>query len=110
MFDIGLSELLVISLVTLVVMGPERLPETVRTISLWIGRFKQAFNNARRELEAEVGMDDVRQQLHNEKVLRDLEKSKADLEASLDLVGSVEKQVSESLEASGTISENGKNA
>jgi len=110
MFDIGLSELLVIALITLVVMGPERLPETVRTTSLWIGRFKQAFDNARRELEAEVGMDDVRQQLHNEKVLRDLENSKADLEASLDLGSSVEKPVSESPVESATISENGKNA
>ena len=110
MFDIGLSELLVIALITLVVMGPERLPETVRTISLWVGRFKQAFSKARRELEAEVGMDEVREQLHNEKVLRDLQDSKVDLEASLDEVSSVEKQFSVPPEESETVAENGKNA
>jgi len=110
MFDIGLSELLVIALITLVVMGPERLPETVRTISLWLGRLKQAFNRARRELEAEVGMDEVREQLHNEKVLRDLEDTKVDLEASLEQVGSADKSVSAPLAGSETASEHSKNA
>ncbi|MGB2260867.1 MAG: Sec-independent protein translocase protein TatB, partial [Porticoccaceae bacterium] len=51
MFDIGFSELLVIALITLIVMGPERLPETVRTISLWIGRLKQMISAARSEIE-----------------------------------------------------------
>lgn len=83
MFDIGFSELLVIAVITLIVMGPERLPETVRTISLWIGRLKQMISSARRELESEVGMGEVRRQLHNEKILRDLENSKADFENSI---------------------------
>ena len=76
MFDVGFSELLVIAVITLIVMGPERLPETVRTISLWIGRLKQMMSSARRELESEVGMGEIHRQLHNEKILRDLENSK----------------------------------
>lgn len=83
MFDIGFSELLVIALITLIVMGPERLPETVRTISLWIGRLKQMISAARSEIESEVGMGEVRRQLHNEKILRDLENSKAEFENSM---------------------------
>ncbi|MGB2041343.1 MAG: Sec-independent protein translocase protein TatB [Porticoccaceae bacterium] len=83
MFDIGFSELLVIALITLIVMGPERLPETVRTISLWIGRLKQMISAARSEIESEVGMGEVRRQLHNEKILRDLENSKAEFEHSM---------------------------
>jgi sec-independent protein translocase protein TatB len=82
MFDIGFSELLVIALVTLLVMGPERLPQTVRSISLWIGRLKQMLASARRDLEQEVGMDDIRQQLHNEQVMRELNESKDHLEES----------------------------
>ena len=89
MFDIGFSELLVIGVLTLIVMGPERLPETVRTIGLWIGRLRQMFTAARSELENEVGMHEVRRQLHNEQILRNLEdtkdelaKNKAELEAS----------------------------
>jgi len=49
MFDIGFSELLVIATVALIVMGPERLPQTVRSISLWIGRLKQMIASARKD-------------------------------------------------------------
>ena len=82
MFDIGFSELLLIALVTLLVMGPERLPQTVRSISLWIGRLKQMLTKARQDLEQEVGMDDIRQQLHNEQVMRELNESKEHIEES----------------------------
>jgi sec-independent protein translocase protein TatB len=84
MFDIGFLELLVIALITLVVMGPERLPEAVRAISLWIGRLKQLLAKTRQEIENEVGMDDIRHQLHNEQVLKELGEHKDQLEQSLD--------------------------
>mgnify|MGYP000067634878 FL=1 len=84
MFDIGFLELLVIALITLVVMGPERLPETIRTISLWIGRLKHQLAKTRQDIENEVGMDDIRHQLHNEQVLKDLGESKDQLEQSLE--------------------------
>ncbi|TNE77066.1 MAG: twin-arginine translocase subunit TatB [Gammaproteobacteria bacterium] len=80
MFDIGFSELLLIAVVALVVMGPQRLPQAMRTLALWLGRARQMFNNLRRELENEVGMDDVRRQLHNEQVLRDLKHSAEELD------------------------------
>ena len=83
MFDIGFLELLVIALITLVVMGPERLPEAIRAISLWIGRLKQIWSKTRQEIENEVGMDDIRHQLHNEEVLRDLGEQKEQLEQSI---------------------------
>jgi sec-independent protein translocase protein TatB len=83
MFDIGFLELLVIALITLVVMGPERLPEAIRAISLWIGRLKQIWAKTRQEIENEVGMDDIRHQLHNEEVLRDLGEQKEQLEQSI---------------------------
>lgn len=80
MFDIGFMELLLIAVITLVVMGPQRLPQAVRTITLWIGRARQAFAAVRKELENEVGMDDIKRQLHNEQILRDLKSSKSELE------------------------------
>ena len=84
MFDIGFLELLVIALITLVVMGPERLPEAIRAFSLWIGRLKQLLAKTRQDIENEVGMDDIRHQLHNEQVLKDLGESKDQLEQSLE--------------------------
>lgn len=96
MFDIGFSELLVIAIIALVVMGPERLPETVRTISLWLGRMKQMFSSARQELENEVGMDEIRRQLHNEKIMRDLDAAKENIEATvIDTQAAIDKEISD---------------
>ena len=76
MFDIGFPELLMISVVTLLVIGPEKLPETIRTASLWIGRIQRSFTNLRREIENEIGADEIRTQLHNESIMQDLEDAK----------------------------------
>jgi|TARA_B110000977_G_C10919801_1_gene432628 sec-independent protein translocase protein TatB len=96
MFDIGFSELLVIGVIALVVMGPERLPETVRTISLWIGRMKQKLSSARQELENEVGMDEIRRQLQNEKIMRDLDAVKEDIETTIiDTQAALDKEISD---------------
>ena len=74
MFDIGFAELLIIAIVGLLVIGPQRLPETVRALALWIGRLRRGITRAYRELEKEVGMDDIRRQLHNEEIMRQLNK------------------------------------
>jgi sec-independent protein translocase protein TatB len=79
MFDIGFSEIMVVAVISLIIMGPERLPETVRTISLWLGRLRQFISSARTEIENEVGIDEIRRQLRNEQIMRDLEKSKNEL-------------------------------
>ena len=76
MFDIGFPELVVISVVALLVIGPEKLPETIRTMSLWIGRIQRSFSNIRREIESEIGADEIRQQLHNENIMKELEETK----------------------------------
>lgn len=76
MFDIGFPELLLISVVALLVIGPEKLPDTIRTVSLWIGRIQRSFRNLRREIETEIGADEIRSQLHNESIMQDLEAAK----------------------------------
>ena len=80
MFDIGFPELVVISVVALLVIGPEKLPETIRTMSLWIGRIQRSFSNIRREIESEIGADEIRQQLHNENIMKELEETKNSLQ------------------------------
>ena len=77
MFDIGFPELLIIGVVSLIVIGPEQLPQTIRSIALWIGRFKKGFSDLRSEIERGIGADEIKQQLHNEAILKEIEKSKA---------------------------------
>ncbi|MBV1879263.1 MAG: Sec-independent protein translocase protein TatB [Pseudomonadales bacterium] len=72
MFDIGFPELLLVSVVALLVIGPDRLPETIRTIMLWLGRIRSSFSNIKTEIERELGADEIRQQLHNESIMQDL--------------------------------------
>ncbi|MDG9881489.1 Sec-independent protein translocase protein TatB [Pseudomonas sp. GD04058] len=69
MFGISFSELLLVGLVALVVLGPERLPGAARTAGLWIGRLKRSFNSIKQEVEREIGADEIRRQLHNEHIL-----------------------------------------
>ena len=76
MLDIGFPELLIISVVALLVIGPEKLPETIRTISLWIGRIQRSFSNLRYEIENEIGTEEIKTQLRNESILEGLEDAK----------------------------------
>ena len=74
MFDIGGLELLLVAIAGLLIVGPERLPEVLRSIGLWVGRIKRAFNAAKAEIEQEIGMDDIQSQLHNESVLKEIKR------------------------------------
>lgn len=85
MFDIGFFELLLIAVVGLVVIGPERLPGTLRKLALYWGRIKRSISDTRQEIEQQIGADDIRRQLHNEEVMQRLERAEAELNKSLDI-------------------------
>ena len=69
MFGISFTELLLVGLVALLVLGPERLPGAARTAGLWVGRLKRSFNAIKQEVEREIGADEIRRQLHNEHIM-----------------------------------------
>jgi sec-independent protein translocase protein TatB len=76
MFDISFIELLVVFVVALLVLGPEKLPGAVRTGALWIGRAKRSFGKVKAEIEQQINADDIRRQLHNESIMADIEKAR----------------------------------
>lgn len=76
MFDIGFMELLVIAVVALLVIGPERLPETIRTGAMWLGRARRTFSRFRQEVEKEIGADEIRRDLRNETIMEQLEQAR----------------------------------
>ncbi|BFM19391.1 Sec-independent protein translocase protein TatB [Gilvimarinus japonicus] len=80
MFDMGFFELMLIAIVSLLVIGPERLPDTVRSVSLWVGRLKRSLRETRSEIERQIGADDIRRQLHNEQIMRNLEATRRELD------------------------------
>jgi sec-independent protein translocase protein TatB len=79
MFDVSFSELVLILVVGLIVFGPEKLPEVVRTTGLWIGKLRRSFNNIRSEIEREVGVEELRRDLHNQAIMDSLKGVQDDL-------------------------------
>ena len=59
MFDIGFSELVVIGLIALIVLGPKRLPEVARTAGKWMGQLRRFINNVKQDLDREIHHDDL---------------------------------------------------
>lgn len=102
MFDIGFFELLVIAVVGLLVIGPERLPETIRTILLALGRVKRGLTETRQELERQIGADDIRRQLHNEEIMSRLEKTRRDIDETLEAPKAIVEDVQQAIEAKPT--------
>ena len=77
MFGISFGELLLVALIALLVLGPERLPGAARTAGLWVGRLKRSFNAIKQEVEREIGADEIRRQLHNEEIMALEQQSKS---------------------------------
>jgi sec-independent protein translocase protein TatB len=60
MFDIGFSELIVIALVALIVIGPERLPRVARTVGALLGRAQRYVNEVKADIQREVDLDELK--------------------------------------------------
>jgi sec-independent protein translocase protein TatB len=60
MFDVGFAELLIIGLVALVVIGPERLPGLARTAGAWLGRAKRFVTDVKSEIDEELRTEELK--------------------------------------------------
>src|SRR5262245_48017050 len=77
MFDVGFSEILVIAVVALIVIGPERLPKTARTLGHLFGRLQRYVADVKADINREIELDELRK-------LRDQMKTAAgELESSM---------------------------
>jgi len=75
MFDMGFAELLLVAVVGLLVIGPERLPGAIRTTMVWVNRIRRSFDEVRA---------DVQRELHNDAVMRELRDSTQGLKEHVD--------------------------
>lgn len=82
MFDVGYGEMLVIAIVALLVVGPEKLPSALRTAGLWIAKLRRGFDKVRAEIEQEVGADEIRRQLRDEAMLDQGREIRREIEAT----------------------------
>ena len=63
MFDIGLSEILIVAIVALVVLGPERLPKAARLAGFWVRKARAQWYTVKAELESEMQDEELKNSL-----------------------------------------------
>jgi sec-independent protein translocase protein TatB len=72
-FDIGFSELLVVFVVGLLILGPERLPHAAKTAGLWVRKIRRSINSVQREINAQLDQEELQQKITetNQRVLKE---------------------------------------
>jgi len=65
MFDIGFSELMLVGIMALIILGPERLPKAARTVGLLVGKVRRTMSGIQQEIEQEVRNQEIREKLKN---------------------------------------------
>ena len=69
MFDIGFSELFMVLVIALIVIGPERLPAVARTLGKFIGKAKRSFENVKQEVQSELESEELNKRLAENNIL-----------------------------------------
>lgn len=85
MFDIGFFELMLIGIIGLVVLGPERLPHAIRMTSAWIGKIRRASIAVKDELEREVNAHEMKKRIQEQMEEAGLNDIKKTLESAQSL-------------------------
>ena len=97
MLDIGFTELLLIAVVALVVLGPEKLPVAVRTLGLWIGKAKSTISGIQSEISEELKIDELKRtaSVAQEQLDKELDDMKRPFITDTEIQSSNESTVSE---------------
>ena len=103
MFDVGFSELLIIAVVALLVLGPERLPKAARFAGLWVRKARAQWYSVKSELEMELAQEEMKKHLQDaensirapmRELQQDLREAEDGLNAALSgLAGSTEDEI-----------------
>lgn len=100
MFDIGFSELLLIGIVALVVIGPERLPKVARTAGHLFGRMQRYVSDVKADINREIQLDELKkmqEEMHAS--VNSIENAvKRDMQAGGEALLTVEQQIHEIIE------------
>jgi sec-independent protein translocase protein TatB len=105
MFDIGFWELLIIAVVALLVVGPERLPGLARTAGMWVGKVRRFVNSVKADIDREVRTEELQKLLNKQNEFRKdiydiVEDTKRSVEETRKSVEATQKSVEENVEGS----------
>ena len=99
MFEIGFPELLVIAAITLVVVGPEKIPQVIKTVSIFLRRLRLYFENIKQEIEKEIDTDEIRAQIHNENIMESLGETQKEISQTVQNISDLKNDINYSLES-----------
>lgn len=71
MFDVGFSELVMVGLIALLVIGPERLPKAARIAGFWLGKTRNTIASVKAEIKQELHAEEMRQLLQQQQSITD---------------------------------------
>ena len=74
MFDIGFSEIVLVFIIALIVLGPERLPGLARTAGFWIGKARRMLAEVKSEIEREMQVDEIKRSIREVENTADIKK------------------------------------
>ena len=80
MFQIGFLEILIIFIFGLIIIGPKRLPEVSKTIIKFYKRIENKFVGFKKDIEDDIGADEIKKDVFNELRLEELEKNKESID------------------------------
>ena len=83
MFDIGFSELFMVLVIALIVIGPARLPAVARKIRRYVSKAKQTFENVKREVESEFETEELNKRLAENNILKETKEIASDVTQEL---------------------------
>lgn len=102
MFDFGFWELILVMVVALLVVGPERLPGLARQVGLWVGKARRFISSVRSDIEREIRAEELKNMLNQQQSeIQELKgmlaethsKVKSEINQAEDLVKAVEDQL-----------------
>jgi len=76
LFQIGFLEILIILILGLVIIGPTRLPEVIKIVLKFYKRIENKFSSFKKDIEEDVGADELKKDIFNELKMEELEKNK----------------------------------
>jgi len=79
MFGIGFLELLLLSAVALVIVGPKRLPGLLRSLGKWVGAAKRSLSDIRRQVEDELHLAEIQKDIHESSTIREIREANMNL-------------------------------
>lgn len=75
MFDVGFLELMLIGVVALLVIGPQRLPKVARTAGMWFGRARRFVSSVKQDIEQELHAEEIKKTFDENKISNPLKEA-----------------------------------